>query len=631
MSESENDNNHLVTRRQVMQATGAVAASAVTNTLASANAVAAESSQTNSQAGRVTCAQYVLGRLKDLGVEHTFGVPGDFIYDVCDAIQDDPDIKGIWCANELNAGYAADGYARTNGVGVAVMTKGAELCGFHSMAGAQAERSKVVHLTGMASFAEMESGARLHHMIDGQAPDDYDLWWKMVKPVTAGGDGAAIITPENCVYETERLIAAMLYHSQPISIAFPRLVAHQPVVMPKAELDIPLADPQSDPVALDAAVREILYQIGNAKQAAMLPGYVLRRYDCVDAAQTLIEASGLPFFVGMQDQAVISEQHPQFGGIYLGAWRGLADSKVTEYVESCDCLVGLGPENHSFNNGFHTMRFDLEDTVNITPHETRVGSVVYDNVEMKDVLTEVAKRIEKRKDVKGLAYKGQIGDKITGDTSDAVTYEPFYERFQAFVKADDILLSDTSVTSICGIARMSKPAGLDLESQTSFGAIGWGTGAILGNVAAAPDRRCVILAGEGGHQMTANDLGTFARYGMKPVFIVFNNGGYLAERVTNRYPDEDYNDLAQWDYAELPRIMGCKDWLTAKVTTLGELDAALAKASTAKTGVYIEVICDPWIIPDGSDFLFTATGAYFGMPTRTWEQWLEQGRNIKRS
>ena len=100
--------------------------------------------------------------------------------------------------------------------------------------------------------------------------------------------------------------------------------------------------------------------------------------------------------------------------------------------------------------------------------------------------------------------------------------------------------------------------------------------------------------------------------------------------MTNRYPNEDYNDLASWDFAELPGVMGCKGWYTAKVTTLGELDAALAKASTAKTGVYIEVIMDKWLIPEGSDFLFTATGAYFGMPSRTWEGWLKDARNMKK-
>ena len=124
--------------------------------------------------------------------------------------------------------------------------------------------------------------------------------------------------------------------------------------------------------------------------------------------------------------------------------------------------------------------------------------------------------------------------------------------------------------------------------------------------------------------MTANELGTFGRYGINPVFITVNNSGYLAERVTNRYPDEEYNDTAPWNFAELPGVMGCKDWYTEKVTTLGELDAALAKASATKSGVYIEVVVDKWLIPEGAEFLFVATGAYFGMPNRSWDGWLKE-------
>jgi indolepyruvate decarboxylase len=172
---------------------------------------------------------------------------------------------------------------------------------------------------------------------------------------------------------------------------------------------------------------------------------------------------------------------------------------------------------------------------------------------------------------------------------------------------------------------------MSLESSVAFGMLGWGTAAVLGGVAAAASerRRTVILTGEGAHQMTANEIGAFGRYGLKPIFIVVNNNGYGAERITNRYPNEKYNDLAQWDYADLPGVMGCKDWFTAKVSTLGELDEALATAGNADVGVYIEVIIDQDEMPIGSDWLFGATGAYFGMAGRTWEQWLESGRKLK--
>ena len=616
-----------ISRRNILKTAGIIGAGGAQLLAGSSTALAASTDGTSEIgiSGHPTVAQYILTRLKDLGVEHTFGVPGDFIYDICDAIQDDPDIKGIWCANELNASYAADGYARTRGVGVALTTMGAEFSVWNGVAGANAERSKVVFITGLPSFGEMQSGGRLHHMIQDQNPEDYDLFNTMVAPLTSGGDCAVVITAKNCVYETERLIASMLYHSLPVYIAIPRLEAHTPVVLPKAKLNVPLANPVSDPAALKEVVNRIVGLIERAKHPALLPGYLVRRHNCTEEMLEFVNASGLPFYTGKQDKAVLSEQHPQFGGSYLGQWGGLAEPEITKYLDASDCLIGIGPENHSFNNGFHTMDYELKDTINITPHMTRIGMAKYANVEMKDVLVELGKQVKKRTNNRGPKAIYSISKEITGSPDDAITYEPLYQRYQAFLKPNDIVLESVSISSLCAAGRVTYPEGIDHEGQGSFGQLGWATAAMIGHAAAAPDRRCIIIDGEGGHQMTANELGTFARYGIKnPIYITVNNSGYLAERVTNRFPDEEYNDTAPWDFAALPAVMGCKDWYTEKVTTLGGLDDALAKAATATSGVYIEVIINKWEVAQGAEWLYAATGPYFGMANRSWGGWLKQ-------
>ncbi len=619
----------LVTRRDALKATGAMAATAVTNTLTAANARAAE---VNVKKGNgMTCGQYVVARLKQLGVRQAFGVPGDFVYDICDAFEDDPDIQSVWCANELNAGYAAEGNARTsNGFGVAILTMGGELSALQAMGNANADSVPVLHLVGRPSLEEIVSGGRLHHMIDGMEGDNFNLFSDITAPLTAGGEAVALITPENCVAEMERVIALMQYHSKPGLLAFPRLVGQMPVVMPDGELNTPLANPVSDPGALDAAAREILNLISKAKRPIWLPGYATRRFDCVAEAQALIEASGLPYYTAMQDQSVISETHPQYRGNYFGHWTGMADPVVSEFIEESDCIIGIGPENHSFNNAFHTVKDELADTINIMPHETRIGFSVYRNVNMKDLLVELANRIEKRTtDVPAPMQSNKFSSTIEGAASDAITYEPFYQRLQAFYRPDDIAYGCTSLVVVGNFGRLAKPEGMSVETSVAFGMLGWATPASLGGAMAAGDRRTVILTGEGAHQMTANEIGAFGRYGLKPVFIVVNNNGYGAERVTNRYPDESYNDVAQWDFADLPGVMGCKGWFTVKVSTLGELDEALATADKADVGVYIEVMIDQDEMPIGADWLFSATGGYFGLAGRTWEQWLEQGRAME--
>lgn len=97
----------------------------------------------------------------------------------------------------------------------------------------------------------------------------------------------------------------------------------------------------------------------------------------------------------------------------------------------------------------------------------------------------------------------------------------------------------------------------------------------------------------------AADVGTMGRNGLKPVIFVLNNGGYLVERALEANPDWVYNDLAPWNYHALPAALGCRGWFTAKVTTLGELDAGLARAATSESASYVEVVTDRMDMPAG--------------------------------
>jgi indolepyruvate decarboxylase len=142
------------------------------------------------------------------------------------------------------------------------------------------------------------------------------------------------------------------------------------------------------------------------------------------------------------------------------------------------------------------------------------------------------------------------------------------------------------------------PAGASFHNQTLWGSIGWATPAAVGAAVAAPDRRTVLITGEGSHQLTAQEIGQFGRLGLKPIVFVLNNDGYLIERLLCKEPEIAYNDLAPWNYTALPRALGCDDWLTLKVTNCAELDAALTAARSAKTGVYIEVVTGRYVASD---------------------------------
>jgi indolepyruvate decarboxylase len=198
-----------------------------------------------------------------------------------------------------------------------------------------------------------------------------------------------------------------------------------------------------------------------------------------------------------------------------------------------------------------------------------------------------------------------------GGPDDPITVDAMYARYRDFLRPKDLIVLESG-SSTSGMAPLPLPDRAEVHSQSLWGSIGWATGATLGISLADRSRRTVLFTGEGSHQMTASGVGTMGRNGLKPVIFVLNNGGYMVERALERDPDWEYNDLAPWDYHTLPAALGCKGWFTAKVATLGELDAALAKASTGDAASYIEVVGGRMDLPAGLALAHEHLDAMYG-------------------
>jgi indolepyruvate decarboxylase len=273
----------------------------------------------------------VLRRLKDIGIDAIFGVPGDFAFPVQDAIVNDRGIDRIGCCNELNVGYAADGFARLRGAAAVSTTYGVgELNAINAIAGSYAENLPVFHLTGMPAMPLQTAHSLVHHTLGN---GEFDLFYKMAEPVVCG---RAIMTPQNVAYETERLIATALYRCKPAYMAFPYDLATQPVVGTAAPLD----PPSSDPASLAAAAEAISSRLAGAETACILPGMLAARMQLRAALKDFVDASGLPFATMFADKSVLDEQHPAYLGMYDGklmdedirAWRSPPAS--TAYTSS---------------------------------------------------------------------------------------------------------------------------------------------------------------------------------------------------------------------------------------------------------------------------------------------------------
>jgi indolepyruvate decarboxylase len=514
-----------------------------------------------------------------MGVTDVFGVPGDFAFPVNDAICEFPGTRWIGCCNELNAAYAADGYARVKGIGAVSTTYGVgELSAINGIAGAYAEHLPLFHLVGTPNMSVQASRAVMHHTLGN---GEYHLFQRMSEPVVCA---QAVMTPRNVAFETERLIAEALYHRRPVYMAFPADYANQEVL---GEAN-PAPAPKSDPVALAAATRAIVSAIALARTACILPGILVARTGLRQALQALVDASGLPFATMFMDKSVLDEQHPGYIGMYDGK---LMDENVREFIEACDQVLTVGAIFSDFNSGAFTARLDPAKTVAISHHWTRVGGKIYQNVEMADILAAFASQLPKRRDWERPQVSSLCDPE--GDGGDPIDAAALYPRWERFLKPDDILFAETGTASMgLGFARM--PAGASFHNQTLWGSIGWATPAAFGAAVAAPHRRVVLITGEGAHQLTAQEISQFGRLGLRPVIFVLNNSGYLIERLLCKDPAIAYNDVASWRYAELPHALGCDGWFTARVSTCGELDLALAAAADFGAGSYVEVVTDAY-------------------------------------
>src|SRR6266700_670892 len=207
--------------------------------------------------------------------------------------------------------------------------------------------------------------------------------------------------------------------------------------------------------------------------------------------------------------------------------------------------------------------------------------------------------------------KSEPAPPVIGKSSDKITMDALYSCYAAFIRPGDSVVLETGSSSM-GLPPMPLDDDVQMHIQMLWGSIGWATGAAFGIALANLKRKTILITGEGSHQLTANEIGNMGRYSANPIILCLNNDGYMMERALEPNPDWSYNYLAKWRYADVPHALGCTDWFTARVETLGELEAALKAARESKSGAYIEVIGGRMDMPKGLAFAHTRLKELYG-------------------
>jgi indolepyruvate decarboxylase len=528
-------------------------------------------------------ADYIVQRIADEGVTHCFGVAGDYLFPMCNAIESSQKVKWIGCANELNAAYAADGYARIRGAGMLATTYGVgELSALNGVMGAKAERSLVFHVVGMPSYQNQRLSKIAHHTLgDGQFGNFAGL-------SAAAACCSALINPDNCVIEMERVIAEARRNNQPAYI----LVPSDHALAPVSRVDVRPLTLKSNEAALKKAVVAISERLKGAKSVVVLPAFTIARLGLQNQLRDAIEALGCPFATMVMEKCLVDESHPQYAGLYAGA---MSAQSAREIVEGADVVLDLGGVNlNDITTAAYSAKLDPSRFVTIGLNDVRMGEKVITSVRLRDMLVELAKLKSPARRFRRTADGAQ--PPIAGKPSDRITMDALYSRYAGFIREGDTVVLETG-SSTLGLTPVPLADGVRVEAQVLWGSIGWATPAAFGVALADPSRRTILITGEGSHQLTANEIGSMGRFGANVIVFVLNNDGYLIERALEENPDWSYNDLAHWRYAELPRTLGCAEWFAARVTTLGELDAAMKAARESKSGAYIEVVGERMDMP----------------------------------
>ena len=517
---------------------------------------------------------YLIERLCKLGVRHVFGVPGDYVLGFYDRLQKSP-LKIVNTCDEQSAGFAADAYARVQGLGAVCVTYcvgGLKVA--NATAQAYAEKSPVVVISGAPGMRERDKNPLLHHKVR-----EFNTQKCVFEQLTAAS--TVLDDPQTALQEIDRVLHAALRYKRPVYIELPRDMAGVSGIPHHTPADI---HETSDPITLRESVAEAVAMLNHAKQPVILADVEIHRFGLQKELLRLIEKSNIPAAATIMGKSVIGENYPFYLGVYAGA---MGRDEVRRYVEQSDCLLMLGTFMTDINLGVFTARLNPACCISATSERLSIRYHNFDGVRFKDFLRGLIKAPLRRRAPAKIprpppmpAYESSGRKKIT--------VRRLFQRLNSFLRGNTIVISDVG-DALFGATDLTIHQHTEFLGTAYYASMGFAVPAALGAQLALPERRPLVLVGDGAFQMTGMELTSIARHKLNPIVIVLNNAGYGTER---HIQDGPYNDVAPWQYHLLPEVIGSgKGFL---VETEEELENALplAEAET-KTFTILDVHLDP--------------------------------------
>ncbi len=517
-------------------------------------------------ASSTTIGDYLIQRLVAHGLGHVFGIPGDYVLAFYSQMCRSP-LRVIGCTREDNAGFAADAYARIHGLGAVCVTYGVgglSLC--NSVAGAYAEKSPVVVISGAPGLAERVNNPLLHHRVR-DFRTQLEVFDKICVAVTD------LCEPQNAFLEIDRVLAACVRWKRPVYIELPRDLVKYVPQDPRRFSPAPLV---SDPDALSEAVHEAAAWINSCQRPVIIAGVELHRFGLQDPLLELAEGAALPLVTTILGKSVISETHPLYAGLYEGA---MGRAEVTQFVEESDCVVMLGEAMTDINMGIYTARLDPGHCIFATSEQLRIRHHHFHDVLWGDFLRGLAAAplSPPRRSPPPLRHWG--GEPWRAVPGAAISIVRLVARLNELIDEQTIVVADIG-DALFAASELVTRARTEFLSPAYYTSMGFAVPAALGTGMARPELRTVAIVGDGAFQMTGMEMSNLVRHGCDTVVIVLDNKGYGTERFLHAGA---FNDIHPWNYHRLPALFGGGQGY--EVRTEEEFEQALVAAWNDRGGV----------------------------------------------
>ncbi|MEX0675516.1 MAG: thiamine pyrophosphate-dependent enzyme [Pirellulales bacterium] len=514
-----------------------------------------------SPATGMSIGEYLIRRLQDYGIGHVFGIPGDYVLQFYSMLDRSP-IKVVTTTREDCAGFAADAYARVHGMGAVCVTYcvgGLSLC--NSVAGAYAEKSPVVVITGSPGLKERYNNPLLHHRVR-DFRTQYDVFEKLCIA------GTELHDPQTAFHEIDRVLHAAARYKRPVYIEIPRDMVG---VVPELPHRFQDTHETSDPDVLAEAVAEAERWLNSCQRPAIVGGVEIHRFALQDELLALAEGSQIPITTTMLGKSIIPETHPLFVGLYEGA---MGNDVVTRFVEESDCLLLLGTFMTDINLGIYTANLDPARCIYATSEQLRIRHHHYHNVLLPDFMRELAARRPHPPRRKIPQVQSLATEKFVLKPGEAIRVSRMIARLNESLDDETVVIADIG-DALFSATELVIRGRTEFLSPAYYTSMGFSVPAALGAQMARPDLRTVVIVGDGAFQMTGCELSSLVRYKFPVVIIVLDNGGYGTERFLQP-GNFEFNNIQPWAYHKLPEVFGGgRGYL---VRTEGDFDAALREA-----------------------------------------------------